>query len=245
MKQQRNIEFGIDEKRVPATLFKSKVNTFLDLLDEVSLKVSKGKKSVTWEIAVEAGSQILRAYPLTIKDTHDADTICNTIGEGIETISMGKPRPELLTDKALEDIMKLSQPYRKRDRIVDKFYIKTNGKQQKLNMQIVKYIEDIIGTATQAYGSVEGKLEVASKRHGYSFVITDVITDRAVKCVFKNEELFSKIFESWGKQVSVYGIMKYNKFGDIVSITVDDFRVLLDKNKLPGFADVLGIFKTN
>jgi len=243
MIKEKNIEFNIGANKVPASLFKIKVNTFIDLLEEVTDAITKGKKKVSWDIAVESGSQVLKAYPKSKYNTDETDRILNTIDSGIETISKGKPRPDLLSDKALEDIMSLSKPYKKNGDVIDKFIIKVNNKSQSLDSQMINYIQDIIGTASQALGSVEGRLEVVSKRHGYSFIITDTFTDKTIKCIFKNEEFLPKVFESWDKRVSVYGLIKYNKHGDIISILVDDFRVLINKEKLPGFYDVLGIFK--
>lgn len=243
MKEERNIEFSIGANRVPASLFKSKVNTFLDLLEEVTYTITKGKKKVSWDISVESGSQVLKAYPKSKNDVSDTDRIFNTIDSGIETISKGNPRPDLLSDRALEDIMRLSKPYKKNDNVIDKFVIKVNDKPQSLDSQMINYIQDIIGTASQAFGSVEGKLEVVSQRRGYSFVITDIVTDKTVKCNFKTEEFLHKVIKSFGKRISVYGLIKYNKHGDIVSILVDDFRVLLGRDELPSFNDVLGIFK--
>jgi len=243
MKEEKNIEFNIGANKIPSALFKEKVYAFLDLLDEVSSAVAKGKKKVKWDISVESGSQVLKAYPRTKNIMDRTDLIFNAIGNGIETISKGKPRPDFLSDKALEDIMKISKPYKKNGDVIDKFVIKVNDKPQSLDSQMINYIQDIIGAASQAFGSVEGKLEVVSKRKGLSFVISDIITDKTVKCIFKNEELLPKVFDSWDKRVSVYGLIKYNKHGDIVSILVDDFRVLLGRDELPSFNDVLGIFK--
>ena len=212
------------------------------MLDEVGKFVGEGKRKINWNVSVEKGSQIIKAFPISKTESY-IDSALDLVDEGISLISKGMPTK--LSEKILENIMNISKPYKNNGESIDKFVISVNDKPQTLDKSIIKNIQDIIGVASQAYGSVEGKLEVVSKRHGLSFAITDVLTDKAVKCIFRDEELLKKVFESWDKRVSVYGLIRYNKHGEIVSILVDDFRVLLNKDKLPTSNDVLGIFLNN
>ncbi len=229
-------------KKFLLNCLKEKFNSFLDLLDEVGRFVGEGKRKISWQISVEKGSQVIKASPKSKEESY-INSAMNLIENGITSLSKGAST--ILPEKMLEDIIVISKPYKNNGESIDKIILSVNSKPQTLDNSIIKNIQDIIGVASQAYGSVEGKLEVVSKRHGLSFVITDLLTDKAVKCIFKDEELLEKVFESWDKRVSVYGLIRYNKRGEIISILVDDFRILLDKNKLPTSRDVLGIFLTN
>jgi len=242
MTEEKNIILNIGVEKISAKLFREKVNSFLDLLNEVGKFVGEGKKKISWQISVEKGSQIIKAFPKSKAESY-IDTALNLIDEGITSLSKGTST--LMPEKMLEDIMIISKPYKNNGESIDKILLSVNNKPQTLDNSIVKNIQDIIGISSQAYGTVEGKLEVVSKRHGLSFVIADRLTDKAVKCVFKDEKLLERVFESWDKRVSVYGLIRYNKRGEIISILVDNFRVLLDKNKLPTSRDVLGIFLNN
>jgi len=239
MNEERNIELKIGAEKIPAQLFKEKMNAFFDLLEEIGRDTDEGKKVVNWDISVEKGSQIIKAYPKPFNKKNYVDSVLNSFENGFDALTSGKQTS--LSEKALDDIMKISKPYKNNGSGIDKIILSINNKSQILTENVRNNIKDIIGVVSEAYGSVEGKLEVISKRHGLSFIVTDLLTDKAVKCVFQDEKLLPRVFESFDKRVSIYGLIKYNKHGDIVSILVNDFR-LLQKDHLPTSRDVLGIF---
>ena len=239
-----NIQLNIDAEKIPAKLFKKKVNAFLDLLEEITKLHSKNKKALRWDISVESGSQILNAYPMPLIKENVANRVFNTMDRGISTISAGKAGIDIFPEKVLEDIMELSKPYKNNGASIKGAYININGKIQKLDEKMFNNIEGIIGTTNKAYGSIEGSLEVISKLHGLlSFGVVDVLSNRVIKCLFKDTNLLNKVISSFDKRVSVYGLIYYNRKGEITSIIVESFKVFLENKDLPNSYDMLGIFK--
>jgi hypothetical protein len=92
------------------------------------------------------------------------------------------------------------------------------------------------------YGGLEGKLEILNKRKKLHFVICDFINDKPVRCNF-SEELMNKALACFGKRVYVFGLIKYKKNGEPISIEVEKFKAFKTEKELPTALELLGIYK--
>ena len=100
-------------------------------------------------------------------------------------------------------------------------------------------MEAILKAHSKALGSIEGRLQMISKRKG---LIYDDISDRTIVCHF-SQKIQDEIVSASGKRVSAYGIISYRESGEPASIKVQDFRIL-SRDNLPTFEDMKGILKT-
>ena len=101
------------------------------------------------------------------------------------------------------------------------------------------YVEDgAVITGTLEMFSIHGKKP--------KFVIYDPLTNEDIDCYFspdKYQEVRAALPENPEKpyRVEVMGRAKYNKKGHPISIAVETFRRLRDRNALPSFRDLEGI----
>ena len=105
---------------------------------------------------------------------------------------------------------------------------------------LIDNINTVLSWKYEDYGSVEGKLQSISSRGELKFILYECLTDKAVKCIFK-EDLLAKAVQSFNRRIYVFGILRYNNSHDPVSIVVQELDVFPDDNGLPTFSEMKGI----
>lgn len=110
-----------------------------------------------------------------------------------------------------------------------------------LSNNLVAHVDELIGAASVAVGSLEGTLEAVTIHDTVAFSIYDAITNHRVECKCDREILDLAITRHFGKRVSVSGLVSYNVQGDATSIKVDDVQAL-GNAYLPQANDIRGLF---
>ncbi len=87
-----------------------------------------------------------------------------------------------------------------------------------------------------SYGTIEGRLETLNVHGSNQFTIYDVLTDEKTVCEFP-EEMYPKAYAAVRKRVVVAGRLKFNRDGDVVSMTVEDLRERPEAENLPQFRE--------
>lgn len=136
--------------------------------------------------------------------------------------------------------MELSKPSKDSEFRVDNINVSVKNKTSTLSNTTYNNILHLFEVKSKSYGTIEGKLEMVSERHGLKFIVTDPITDRGIKCNF-DEKMLKDIVNAFDKRVSVYGLIRYNKNGDPLEVAVEEFRKLRERDQLPTSYDVRSI----
>lgn len=238
-----NIVLEIDGPKITATKFTRGIKAFFGFINDVANEVSGKKKAIRWIVSVRPGSININVEPEPLNGFETVIPVTiEAIEKGIDIISNKAERPTHFSDDALKKIIDLVSIVDSRDKELDRVRIWVNNKPNNLSSKIVANIDLILGTSSKAYGTIEGKLQVISERQGLNFVVYDSLTDKPIKCYF-DDDIMNEVIGAFGKRISVYGMIRYRKDGEPISIEVEELEVFPNKEDLPNIYDVLGILK--
>lgn len=227
--------------RVTTDNVKDGIIAFFSLLDEVVKDVTGSKRSVNWVVSVKDTSVgfVCRPEPKRKVKPEEIDEIIRSVEEGLDILEKTSSRPRRFSDKALQDAQDLGNlPSRNGNGLV-RVDVRVGKNVHSITKHAVANVDDILGYAGQALGSVEGRLETISERGGYTITVYDALTDKGVRCSM-DEKKVSEALGYFGKRVSVWGLIRYGRDGLPKTIRVDELR-LFEKEGVPTANDVLGI----
>ena len=240
----KEITLTFKGKQITADKLRRGIGDFYSLLDEVGAEVTGQSKAYKWLVSVKKGSIVFASEPLYVgrRKLVDAPSkIIRAVKEGIEQLDTKKQRPEYFNDRALELIQDLaSLPDAKGNGLKGIVINFGEEKDKKIGSKYISTIEDILGFESQAFGSIEGKLETLSGRGGLRFNVFDSIHDQSIRCNFY-EDLLDLAKDAFEKRVYVYGLINYGPGGYPKSIKVEKMKIFPDQHELPSAYDVCGI----
>lgn len=109
-----------------------------------------------------------------------------------------------------------------------------------ISKRLVAHVDELIGTASVALGSLEGRLEALTVHDSIAFSIYDSTTNRRIFCGCSRETLNAAI-KHFDKRVSVSGEIRFNARGEATSMKVDEVHPL-GTGPLPQAKDIRGLF---
>ncbi|MCK4606784.1 MAG: hypothetical protein KAU35_05745 [candidate division Zixibacteria bacterium] len=236
----------IEGKKITAEKFLQAASGFFGLLRNVADEISGQKGAVTWLVSAREGSQILTATPeadrLVVTDK-DLRSIPRIIHKGLRGIQAGSKRPTAYSDTALWHAKELAAVIGNHDGEVSKVSLVYEKETSVVSEKISEHVDDILGSKRTEEGSVEGRVSLLSDKKGQLRVgIDDVLTGHSVKCKPRNVDE-TKLINAFRNRVVAIGTVHYRRDGMPVKIDVDRLRVLGKRSDLPGFDDVIGIFR--
>lgn len=92
----------------------------------------------------------------------------------------------------------------------------------------------------EAWGSVEGYLQMVSIRHSPVCSIYDSLTDHRIECRYP-DDMFSQVKEALGKRVLASGDLRHDRRGYVRSIRLHSLVAFPDDNELPTVESTAGI----
>ena len=104
----------------------------------------------------------------------------------------------------------------------------------------VAYVDELLGTPAKAYGTIEGKLFALNTKGRLTFSIAETLTGKDVKCYF-SDDIFDEVIRAIRRRVSAYGLIRYRKNGQPVSVEIEKLTVFPDQSDLPQFRDIIGL----
>lgn len=219
----------LDGPRITSDKFVRAVNAFFELITEVAEEVAGRKRPVKWIVSVKEGSVQLNADPQPSKPSVPVGLIADTILEGVRALDRSAKRPAYFTDTALRKARELATVTDGVD--VERARIQLNRKAASVRHDTVAHVDRILGVSVKDYGSAEGRLETISVRGGAHLAVYDALTDRKIECIIEPSQL-EDAWAALGKRVSVFGLIRYRKTGEPISIEVEDMKVLLAEDAL-------------
>lgn len=228
--KSKEISLKFDFKKISAEQFKLGVDSFIGLIQEVSRSIS-GEERIKWTIKVKGSDPQIIAIP----DFINGELPQDAIDTGVLTLEEKPLRPEKFSDLALRQIKSLASLSNEENQIK----IGVNSTFRNLTHKSVANVNELLGGKKKAYGSLDGKLNLIADRGGLRFEILDRLTGVNVRCYFNQEDI-ENVVGAFRKRVKISGLLNYRKDGTIVSIKVDELRIIEDKER-PDFYNMIGI----
>ncbi|MFY9822069.1 MAG: hypothetical protein WAM82_11855 [Thermoanaerobaculia bacterium] len=238
MKKPANrLTLYLEGPRITADRFVRAVNAFFDLITEVAEQVEGRKRPVRWIVSVEPGSVQLNSDPQALKPFVKVGKIANTIVDGMRSLDRSSKRPEGFSNLALRKAKDLGGVADGVD--IERAKIRLSRKAASVRKDTVAHVDRILGVTSTAFGSVEGTLETFSIHGGPHLAVYDSLTGRKIECIVPPEKL-EEYWKNFGKRVYVFGLIRYNREGEPLSIEVENLEEL-PTHGLPTAEDVYGI----
>ena len=241
-----SLTFEIDGPRITAQRFKKGFNAFLQMADEVADSVAGKSHAVEWLISVEPGSVRIHIAPEANQiHPEQIPVAIDAIQTGLAVLEVRDDIwPEHFSEKALEAAKTMGEVLSKSEGELSAVQIRYNGQATKMSSQSIASVDQLLQGKYVDHGTVEGRIQVLSRRGKTRFSIDDDISGRNINCYFPSE-LWDDVLRSFDpkteRRVSVSGLIQYRCNGTPINITVEEFRELRPKNELPSWNDVLGI----
>ena len=241
-KANNSLSLTIEGNRITASKFTKCVNTFFELVNDVAQSVSGKRKAVDLIVSVKPGSIVLCVKPeSTNGDVAVVDQTISTLRSGIDAISKRNRPPREFSENAQRKLYELGNIANIKQEEIDHVKLKINRATRDLSPSSVAYVDDLLGTAFKAYGTVDGKLDALDFHGKLTFYVYEDISGNKVKCTF-SEDIFNDVIASIRKRVSAYGLIKYKKNGALNSVDIEKLTIFPDSDKLPKFSDIIGLY---
>jgi hypothetical protein len=246
------VTLRLDGDEISAQVFHQKVGAFLDVLRGIDRNVSEDletptEASVKWVLeSIRSGSPVvmtLRAIPLAA-DVPEVlgERIIAATAAGLKEIESKVPLPDLpsyFTFPVLEKLHTLTHPAR--DGLTG-ITISTPEQSIPLSKQTDANLERFLRPVFEHTGSVEGVLQMVSVAGGTPrFTIRDRLSGRVIRCPVPRERL-PDVLQVFGRRVSVFGRVRTNERGDVLSIHMQTVEAFPPDDGLPGIRQVAGAF---
>ena len=242
-RNDQQIGFNLSGEAVPVRVFTAVANKLADLLKEVEVAMT-GQQGLEWLIVdLHTGSANLamRPYADSSAAANGGSTVIASALEGLAVVEDTAQRPPHFTDQALRHAKSLVNAAKGDSNSLSVFG-ESGGPQRRVpvSKRLVAHVDKLIGTASVAFGSLEGRLEAVTIHDSIAFSIYDAITSRWVVCKCDRDALDLAI-KHFGKRVSVSGEVNYNAQEEATSIKVDAIQAF-QTDSLPQAKDIRGLF---
>ena len=184
------------------------------------------------------GSLVIECSPVLTDDADplEAERVSRALLDGLEELKKGE-RPIDFNNAALKHVSRISRVATSDDSAV---VVGSRGRSVKCSLALNSVVNRLVELKTKSWGSVEGTIQMISTRGTPSFNIYEILTDKRISCSF-DIRLLESIKRSLESRVVVYGEI-YRKGDEIEYVKIEKIRRHLPSDKLPGFADIRGIF---
>ncbi|MGH7976828.1 MAG: hypothetical protein ACREC8_09205 [Limisphaerales bacterium] len=159
-----------------------------------------------------------------------------SLRSGIKTIPHGFTRNEVRVSRNLAALIDGGH--------VQTISIKNGSDAEDLPQTIIPIADSILSGETHiAFGSVEGKIDSLSDKHGFSCSVFEPLMRREITCYFEKQEVIEDAIKGFGKRVLAGGLIRYAKEGHPTSIVVDTIRIFPEESELPTVEEVQAVYK--
>lgn len=242
IREKRPITLTMSQSIVPASEFKTAVDSFIDLIESVSAQVLKEQK-VSWGIGVREGSAVINAYAGGDNEFY-VESVGSVITAGLSMLASATgERPAYFDDKALHAARKLSALQSEDDTIT----LSTPWQSVALTPRVAAAVTETFATKYTDYGTLEGTVQRLDITTGNALTVrlTDSLTSQTITLHLPDEETLDAFyaFIKHKRRVSVSGETKYSATGRPSSMRVEMFSAFPDSSELPSIDDIVGILR--
>jgi hypothetical protein len=209
----------------------SDLRNFLQAVGE-----SADKTRVSWFVTdLSAGSA--RATAQAFGPPEAADRVCYLPASGLRALKTGGPLPDDFPPDAIVAARSLVQIA---DRPKIKATITGPRIHQPLTVRTIETANKLLQVVVwEDLGSVEGTLEMLSVHEGYQCNVYDNVSGRRVPCYYGKEQL-ETFRAAFNHRVVVSGLIRYDRRGEVKSVTAERIVMFPDEPSLPRIDDMAG-----
>lgn len=235
---QSDLTLEIDGSDVTPEKFLRGVRSFFAILTEVTTQVGGKRTAVQWTVQVREGSNLIGISPRAGFDPAVVARITDAVSGGISQLETLAAEPPYFTERAMKSLSELARVTDTDNRV----RVWVRREPISVTAHSAANVGTILESEHEDYGSIEGRLRTITDRGGVQFVVYEPLWDRPVRCYIP-EDLVNQAMEAWRDRVEVYGVIKYRKDGNPISINVDDLVPMIGSAVVPNFRDVHGILR--
>ena len=240
---EQRLGFSLSGEAVSVESFIAVAEKLTDLLRELEMSVTGGH-ALEWHIAdLRTGSAHLamRPHMEALQGAEGADRIIVSALDGLAVVEGAARRPPHFSDQALRHAKSLVNAPRRHPNSLSIFGGSgTVRRQVAISKSLVAHVDELLGAASVAFGSLEGRLEALTVHGTIEFSIYDSITNRRIPCSCSRGTLDAAM-QHFEKRVSVSGEIRFNARGEVTSMKVDEVHPL-GTGPLPQAKDIRGLF---
>jgi hypothetical protein len=238
-----DLTLEIEGRGVTADKFLRGVQAFFGLLSDVTKRVCVDKPRVEWLVQVSAGSNLVGVWAAPdYPSPAIVDAVLRIVRDGITTLEDRAEEPlyfSVPTVRYLRDLGRLSGTDERDDTRVR---VWVNQHPLGITHRSVAHVAELLREISTDYGSIEGRLQVASERRGLHFIVYEPVWDKPIRCDIP-DNMLEDALRWFGKRIEVYGLIRYRRDGSPSSIKVEDMIPFPSKVELPSASEVRGILK--
>jgi hypothetical protein len=241
-KASRTLTLEIGGPRITADKFRQSINTFLDILNEVTKEFSGSSRAVKWIVSVRPGSAIIDLKAESASERLPSDEVpvlVNAIQTGLQTIEETATRPPFFNNSTLKKAKDLASIV---DGEIDSIRVRRDDQTSSITLHTSANVISLLAIAYRDWGSIEGEISEISTRGESHVYIYDRLLNKHIRCRV-DEDTLEEMAHHWKRRVSVTGYIRYYAGGEAKEIEVKEFEVFPDPHTLPGFDEVCGLFK--
>ena len=240
---EQRLGFSLSGEAVSVESFIAVAEKLTDLLRELETSMTGGR-ALEWHIAdLRTGSAHLAMRPHTeaLQGAESAAPIIASALDGLEVVEGAAQRPPHFSDRALRHAKSLVNAPKRHPNGLSIFGGSgTAPRRVAISKSLVAHVDELLGAASVAIGSLEGRLEALTVHGTIEFSIYDSITNRRIPCGC-NRKTLDAAMQHFENRVSVSGEIRFNARGEATSIKVDEVHPL-GTGPLPQAKDILGLF---
>lgn len=238
----QDVLLRLDKPEVTVDEFIDATRELIAVMNEVASEVLQRQGAVRWVIAgLNYGSATLvaRGEP-TGEDVSPSEiaSIARAAGEGLSLLELSAKRPRYFSDRALAHARALVR-------------YTTRGETGTTTLRIGEIefhptqraganVDELIAGTMRSIGSVEGVIEMISRRRGYAFAVRERVHDRRVRCDIPKDLLRSAL-DAFEHRVIASGTLWSRRDGTPVRIEVESLSRIPPDAELPRSRDVRGV----
>ena len=240
---EQRLGFSLSGEAVSVESFIAIAKKLTDLLRELETLMTGGR-ALEWHIAdLRNGSARLAMRPHTeeLEGPESAPPIIAAALDGLAMVEGAAERPPDFSDQALRDAQSLVNAAKRHEGSLSVFGGDgAESRQVPVSQRLVAHVDELLGAASVAFGSLEGRLEALTVHGAVEFSIYDSITNRRIPCSC-NRKTLDAAMQHFEKRVSVSGEIRFNAHGEATSVKVDEVHPL-GVGPLPQAKDIRGLF---
>jgi hypothetical protein len=233
------IEIKVDARKLTPEKFLAAAESFFAIVQGVAKNVVQ--QPIQWSVEVQEGSTVIRMRAQNPSDA--SEKALDAVIRGMHSLRSGNPvippgftKEEIRASKYLAEVINGTD--------IQSISIKNGAEPEPLSPAIASVADAILsGEHHTAFGSLEGKLDSLSDRHGFSCSIYEPLLRREIVCYFQKDEIKEEAVKGFRKRVLAGGLIRYAKEGHPTSIVVDTIRIFPEESELPTVEEIQEIYK--
>ncbi len=233
------IQIKIEGPKLTPEKFVIAAKEFLALVQGVGENISTEK--IEWVVEVNAGSAIIRMRDTgpTTQSERCITAVCEgmrALRSGIASLPYGFTRDNVLSAKRLADLSDGQE--------ISTISVQNGNASENIPQSVSAVADRILkGQSYDEFGSIEGRIDTLSARHGFICTIYDDIEKREITCYLQTDSAQRDALRGYTKRVMASGLIHYAAEGHPVSITVDEIRIFPPAEELPSSQDIQAIYE--